>query len=416
MADNPSIHLEFEGRCPDCGERRVTLPDPLPEIGDDFDWRVRDFDSLRRFMLEELAARFSERRRWTPADVEVVLVEVLVALLDQFSDMLDRVAAEAFLETARRPESVRRLLKLIGSDVLETALGQAAPPFDEPAPVGDPRSAAERFDQYWLNNPTRMEAARLAGPPAVHTQRRMVTAADYDSRLTEHPLVMRAHAWSAWSGSWTRLWTAVVLWNHIALDGHLPATPAEIAALAERLRKPVRQLEEEIAQLQTTITDFHQRLGLRLPDWTLAPTLRTVLQFYLQHYRMVGQEVLLTDAVPVGIRLAIAVRVAQTYFQSEIRQAVDQALGQGPGAFFEAGRLRFGEDLHSSDLIEILMALEGVDAVCLNRFKRIGRRFPDQSDAGRIRLNGLEIAVCDNAGDRPERGYYTLQLHGGRKG
>ena len=116
MAENPQITLEFGGRCPDCAERRVALPPALPAVGDDFDWLVRDFDSLRRFMLEELAARFPERRRWTPGDLEVVLLEVLAAVLDQLSDMADRTAAEALLETARRPQSVRRLLSLIGFD------------------------------------------------------------------------------------------------------------------------------------------------------------------------------------------------------------------------------------------------------------------------------------------------------------
>ena len=90
-------------------------------LGDDFDWLVRDYDSFRRFMLEELAARFPERTRWTPADMEVVLVEVLAAVLDQLSDMLDRVATESYLETARRPETVRRLLALIGFDAATAA-------------------------------------------------------------------------------------------------------------------------------------------------------------------------------------------------------------------------------------------------------------------------------------------------------
>ena len=77
MAADPVPELLFDGRCPDCGRRQVDLPDLLPEVGDDIDWDQRDYDGFRLFMLQELAARFPERRRWTPADVEVALVEVL---------------------------------------------------------------------------------------------------------------------------------------------------------------------------------------------------------------------------------------------------------------------------------------------------------------------------------------------------
>ena len=75
MADAPEIKLHFRGSCPDCAVREVNLPAALADVEDDFDWLVRDYNGFRLFMLEELAARFHERRRWTPADLEVVLVE-----------------------------------------------------------------------------------------------------------------------------------------------------------------------------------------------------------------------------------------------------------------------------------------------------------------------------------------------------
>src|SRR5690242_11494413 len=121
MAQNPRTHLEFVDGCPDCAQRKVDLPALLPTPGDDFDWDARDFDGFRQFMLEGIAARFPERKRWTAADLEVVLVEVLASQLDKLSDMLDRVAAEFTLETARRPDTVRRLLRLIGYDAVARA-------------------------------------------------------------------------------------------------------------------------------------------------------------------------------------------------------------------------------------------------------------------------------------------------------
>ena len=280
----------------------------------------------------------------------------------------------------------------------------------------DPRTSAELLGQYWLDQPTAMEEARQAGPRAIRTQRRMVTVADYAARLEEHPLVARAHAWSAWSGSWTTIHVAVVLWSNLPLDQPLPHTAPQIEALALLLGTTPERLSGRIARLQEEVDAFHREHALDDPDWVSHQVLRTLLRDYLEAYRMVGQEVLLQDAVPVGISMALSLRVAPTYFQSEVRRAAGKALGMGPEGFFAPGRLRFGEDLHAGDIFETLMALDGVEAVCLNRFKKVGRRHPDQADSGRIVLEGLEIAVCDNDPRRPERGYFTLQLHGGRRG
>lgn len=391
MAENPQITLEFAGRCPDCAERQVSLPPALPEVGDDFDWLVRDFDSFRRFMLEELAARFPERTRWTPGDLEVVLVEVLAAVLDQLSDMADRVAAEALLETARRPQSVRRLLSLIGYDAV-TEAGLA----DDPGGAVTPPSKEEKLEQLWHANASLMALAKREGPLAIHTQRRMVTVADYAGRLVDHPLVLRAYGWEEWSGSWNRLRVAVVLWKDHSLDAE--DVPFSL------------QLKDEVARL-------HQKNHLPAPLWEPeTPTIRTLLRPYLECFRMVGQDVVLQDAEPVGLKMFLSIRVRENFFQSEIRHAVEQALGTGPGGFFEPGRLAFGENVYASDIFQTLMALDGVDNVCLNRFKRFGDQYPDQANSGEISLEGLEIAVCDNDPSHPERGFFNLKLSGGRRG
>jgi hypothetical protein len=237
-----------------------------------------------------------------------------------------------------------------------------------------------------------MDEARRAGPRAIHTQRRMVTTADYAELLEEHPLVERAHAWSSWTGSWATVQVAVVAIGDRILDEDSPdASWPEIAS-------------------------FHGHRDLRLPDRSPAPTIRSVLRPYVEAYRMIGQEVVLRDAVPVALTFSLSIRVSETFFQSEVRQAVHEALGTGPGGFFEPGRLAFGEDVHVSDLIETLMALDGVESVCVNRFKRLGSQFPDQTAAGRITLDGLELAVCDNDPGEPSRGFFRLVLHGGGRG
>ena len=62
---------------------------------------------------------------------------------------------------------------------------------------------------------------------------------------------------------------------------------------------------------------------------------------------------------------------------------IGDVLGKGADGFFAAGRLRFGEDVFASDVLAKLMDIEGVENVCLIRFKRVGRDSPDMSEAGR---------------------------------
>lgn len=397
MAATPEPILSFPPtECGDCGLREAKLPEPLPPVGDDFDWLVRDYDGFRAFMLEQLAARFSERRRWTAADMEVVLVETLSVVLDQLSDMLDRVHAEAFLETARRPDSVRRLLAMIGYDAVQEA---GYTDLDDPAIRA---AAIADLERTWQRKPRLMEAARAAGPRAIHTQARMVTVDDYGARLEDHPLVLRAQARSGWSGSWTTLRVAAILHDNLALDE--PLTTAKLGGA------------EAAHALRDAVDDFHARAGIDMPAWVHQPSARTVLRPYLDAWRMIGQEVLLEDAEPVGIDIRVSVRVAANYFQSELRRSAGEALGTGVGSFFEPGRLDFGQDLHAGDLFETLMALDGVEAVCLNRFKRVGRRYTDKSDLGRIVLDGQQIAICDNDPAHPERGTLRVTVNGGQKG
>ena len=147
MAELPRPTLRFDRGSPDPGHRSVELPVELPQVGDDFDWLQRDFDSYRDAMLEELAIRFPERNRWAVADLEVVLLETLAASLDQLSDMADRIDAEASLETARRPESVLSWLRFVGI---------------RPAQLGADTSDA--LLARWRAKPHEMESARRVGP------------------------------------------------------------------------------------------------------------------------------------------------------------------------------------------------------------------------------------------------------------
>lgn len=408
MAELSNPILEFGGGCPDCGERRAVLPIPLPGVANDFDWKSRDYDSFRLFMMQELAYRFPERRRWTPADMEVVIVELLAAALDRASHALDAVQTERYLETARRPQSVRRLLKLIGYDAvqrIDPAILEGLPP----AAGNVAETEAQKLERYWRLNPAAMNAAREAGPRLTGEVRRMVTLADHVSILEEHPLVARARARHVWSGAWYTILIAVLLED-------FKRPPEDDKSLDVKLHvvdPPVNGIPSEVdAELWNVIVEFHRIERLALPPVNNKLTARRLLRVMIEQNRMVGSEVFLESAKAASISFALSIRGKKGYFRSELKQALNQVFSSDQGGFFEPGQHGFGEDLFASDIIEATMAVEGVEVACLNRFKRVGA-YPDRTAAGVIEIAEDEFALCANERTRPENGTYRIIVNAG---
>jgi hypothetical protein len=383
MAELERPVLSFPKGCPDPGQREVKLPVPLPDIGIDFNWDIRDFETFRDAMLEDLVLRFPERKRWTPADMEIVLIEVFAAVLDQLSDMADRVVAESYLETARRPESVYNWLSFIGMNMEQLT-----------------SKTKEELIRYWTENPHQMEYWRQTGPGKIHTQKRMTSLADYATRLEDHPLVERAYASRHWGGAWPVVWVMVSLWNNSELDQSI-----------------IENGEVILPTTRKEATDkFHDERGLRKPEWTDQETIRDILRSYIAVYRTIGQEVFLMDIDTIGIDITLCLRIGINYYQSEVKREALRVLGRGPGGFFEPGRLKVGEDLHVSDFYERLMNLDGVEHMEVKTFKKVGNLYPNKADTGEIAMNANELAICDNDPFKRERGLLNIQLYGGRRG
>jgi hypothetical protein len=411
MAESPALVLNFDplAGCGDCGYRSVVMPRDLPLVGDDFPWGARDYDGLRQFMLEELVARFPERSRWTAADMEVVLIEVMAAMLDQFSDAADKVFREGVLETAQQPPSVRRFLKFIGFNAFAHLRAQGR--LDTSTDGLNQLGKDLEVEKVWRDNPFAMDEARKLGVDRLFDQARMVTLADYGGRLDDHPLVTRVNARSRWTGAWQSVDLAVILadtsWTLDQSFASIPVPADPVAAAA---------LKKRVLRLQQAILQLHLETGAALPLWENNPTFRFILRNYLEALRLAGQPVTLHNAVPTGIAIVASLVLKQDYFHSEVKRAAEIVLGSGPQGFFRAGNLRFGEDLFASDLIARLMDVAGVENVCLIRFKRVGGDYPDESETGRIKLDGLEVAICDNIRGKAERGYLSLKMNGGRRG
>lgn len=391
--------LIFDGGCPDCGERVAVLPLPLPGVEDDFDWSTRDYDSFRLFMMQELASRFPERRRWTPADVEVVIVELLAAALDRASHAIDRVQAERFLDTARRPESVRRLLKLIGYDA-----ALRIPPAVLDRYPGE--NEGTKVEQFWRENPGAMNAARADGPRLIAEQNRMVTLSDHADVLETHPLVALARARLVWTGAWQTILVSVLLEEDKPLDGALDDGTVVDPVFPGGIR---RELWDEIVT-------YHQVRRLPLPPIGPQLTPRRILRSVIDEYRMIGTEVFLEPAKSAAINVTLSIRAKTGYFRSELKQALAQVFSADQGGFFEIGRLDFGQPLYASDVIEAAMTVEGVAVACLNLFRRVGKGFEDQSADGVIEIGPDEFIECRSDRGSPDSGMLRIVVNGGEAG
>ncbi|MEU3526458.1 putative baseplate assembly protein [Streptomyces sp. NPDC038707] len=94
--------------CADDDEGSPALP-AAPVI----DYTARDYDTLRKLLLDRLALTTPDWAERNPADLGTTLVELLACTGDQISYQQDAVATEAYLDTARRRVSVRRHVRLI---------------------------------------------------------------------------------------------------------------------------------------------------------------------------------------------------------------------------------------------------------------------------------------------------------------
>ena len=116
--DQRYFQAEFAFRtdCPapfDCADD-PGAGDPWPRAeAPVIDYTARDYESVRRLILDRLALTTPDWVERNPADLGVTLVELLAHTADRISYHQDAVATEAYLDTARRRVSVRRHVRLI---------------------------------------------------------------------------------------------------------------------------------------------------------------------------------------------------------------------------------------------------------------------------------------------------------------
>lgn len=110
-----SAEFDFRPDCPtpfDCKDAQPDCP-PVFRAAPVIDYTARDYDTIRRLILDRLALTTPDWAERNAADLGTTLVELLAHTADRISYQQDAVATEAYLDTARRRVSVRRHVRLI---------------------------------------------------------------------------------------------------------------------------------------------------------------------------------------------------------------------------------------------------------------------------------------------------------------
>jgi hypothetical protein len=109
------VWFSFKANCPsdlDCAPLPHECP-PEPPVDFPVDYTARDFWSFRRALLDFASQRYPKWQDRLEADVGNMLAEVMSALGDEFAYNQDRIAREAYLETATQRRSLRRHASLV---------------------------------------------------------------------------------------------------------------------------------------------------------------------------------------------------------------------------------------------------------------------------------------------------------------
>ena len=110
-----AIDFSFKVECPsdfDCKPQDDCADEPGADP--DLNYLARDYESIRRLVMDRLATRMPDwQGHRSPADVVHTLAELIAYVGDLQHYELDAVATEAYLRTARRRTSLRRHALLV---------------------------------------------------------------------------------------------------------------------------------------------------------------------------------------------------------------------------------------------------------------------------------------------------------------
>jgi hypothetical protein len=274
----------------------------------------------------------------------------------RFGDGTYGVAPEAGLGFTATYRTGNGTAGNVGREALAHALFKGA----GIAGVRNPLAAAGGVD------PETMQHIVQVAPFAFQTQMRCVTANDYGTMAAALKGIGEAKGTIRWTGSWYSAFVSV---------------------------DPVNAL--------TSALQMQVKASLNL-------------------LRMMGTDLVVEQAVFVGLRIELEICVAPSYFQGDVYAALWQVLVTGDNCagtrgLLNAANFQFGETVYASPILAAAQAVVGVVAVQLVTFERMdspttaGTEPPTQ-----LTMGAIEIPRCDNDPNHSDRGLLVLTMDGGK--
>ena len=149
---------------------------------------------------------------------------------------------------------------------------------------------------------------------------------------------------------------------------------------------------------------------------------------YLEPFRRMGYDLLVSPAIYVPIKLSMTICILQNYQRAHVEAAVlnalsDRALPGGTLGFFHPDSLTFGGGIYISSLLAAVQAIPGVQNAMVTELERfeIGEAGSGADTSGdelpinsALLMGPFEIAQLDNDPNYPENGLLVLDVRGGR--
>lgn len=335
------------------------LPHPLPLMSEEIDYNQADWDSFRFSMVSELKRTFPQRKEWSISDLEVILIEVLAYALDLLSDKADRVFQNSFLQTTISPRRLYHFAKCLNYNLYrslpprEQESIEVALTHSQLGTIEHNRKETDLFTALWHRNPEFMDIVKKEAPGDLFTQQRMVTEEDAIEKMCSHPLIASVTVYC---------------------DGDywfFTCTVPENLSLDTKLSHCSKTLLDKTEQLHRSL-DLYAGSGVCwFPKKLSDISIRTLLERYIEVFRLANIEIELVDANPVGVNISATIAVRETHYRCEIRHRVETLLSNCDGGLFSSQQSSRIRSYHISDLYEELMAIEGVINIAFTQFEPV---------------------------------------------